>query len=390
MVSPVTRGPVTPPSTRAAEAAGAGPASAADSYTVVKGDSLWKISEGLKSSNPAFKDLSIGKILDLVRAENPQLLSGPKRKPDGGMIFPGDKVKIPQLAAPSAPPPAGGATGPGGTTPPPGGWANTGTPSRTPAAAAAAGKTQGAPQTPAEVLDAKYPAAAQALTAKVVSASQVDFIRNLLDGIKAASPETARTPKFQDLMNKLDDADKQIAAGQKVVDESVPKMIAKLKTAQVKPEEATAMYNSLVNVLPLIRDQQAAFGEVLPLLKAAGAQAKGAPAAGAGAAGAGAGAAASGGAAADGGAAAAAARAGAPAGAARPEAATAAAEARVQAMLEQMLTSEKVPADIRAMINQGRTLAKQGKPDEGQALFNKAMNDPRMEAFVKEFDDAQD
>ena len=208
MVPPVTnRGPAgLPPQARAGAAAeaaegaeataAAGPAgAAAQQYTVVKGDSLWKIAEGLKGSAPAFKDLPVAKIVDLIRADNPHLLSGPKRKPDGGMIFPGDVVKIPQPAAPSAPPATGGAT------PPPGGWANTGTPSRNPAAAAAAaaaGKGAPTPQTPAAVLEQKYPAAVQALSAPVVSAAQVDFIRDFLGEIKKRSEE--HTSELQSLV----------------------------------------------------------------------------------------------------------------------------------------------------------------------------------------------
>lgn len=385
MVPPVTnRGPAgLPPQARAGAAAeaaegaeataAAGPAgAAAQQYTVVKGDSLWKIAEGLKGSAPAFKDLPVAKIVDLIRADNPHLLSGPKRKPDGGMIFPGDVVKIPQPAAPSAPPATGGAT------PPPGGWANTGTPSRNPAAAAAAaaaGKGAPTPQTPAAVLEQKYPAAVQALSAPVVSAAQVDFIRDFLGEIKKGDPEVARTPKFQDLLNRLDDADKKIDAGQKSVDSTVQQMVAKLKTGAVKPEEATAMFQSLNKLAPMIRDQEATFGEVVPLLEKAGGtppqQApEGTPQAG---------------------------PAGNPANAARASgnvpAATAtgaqpdqaAIEAQAMKLLETMLTSEKVPSDLRAMVKESRLLSKAGKPDEAQALFNKAMDDKRMKAFIQEY-----
>ncbi len=374
MVAPVTnRGPAgLPPQARAAAEApeAAGPAgAAAQQYTVVKGDSLWKIAEGLKRSSPAFKDLPVAKIVDLIRADNPQLLSGPKRKPDGGMIFPGDVVKIPKLATPNAPPATGG------TTPPPGGWANTGTPSRNPAAAAAAGKGAPTPQTPAAELEQKYPAAVQALSAPVVSAAQVDFIRDLLGEIKKADPEVSRSPKFQDLMNRLDDADKKIDAGQKSVDATVQQMVAKLKTGTVKPEEATTMMQSLIKMSPMIRDQEATFGEISPLLEKAGATPPQQAPAGPPQAG----------------------PAGNPANAARASgnvpAATAtgaqpdqaAMEAQAMKLLETMLTSEKVPSDLRALVKESRMLSKAGKPDESQALFNKAMNDPRMKAFIQEY-----
>ncbi len=282
-------GPAAAPVT-AAKPAAAKPAAAAapslgetDEYTVVKGDSMWKIAERLKASTPELQGAPTQKVIDLLlqAEENKHLTEGPKRKADGGMIFPGDKVKLPKLAAP-APAPAPAPQAP--PTVPPGTPAGEAWSPRAAAAAPAIAPNAAAPAPPLLAqFESAYPMYKAELE-KPVDANYLSRVARVQAALaefetKANGLPTEHDPKqnpvntdkFQSLVTMIDRVLEKVEASEA----QMGALTKKLQASAAKPEglsaeEGKAALEEMKALAPYIRDPDAASAPLEPLLLKAG------------------------------------------------------------------------------------------------------------------------
>ncbi len=244
-------------------------------YKVQPGDSLWAIATRLKSGalgEGEYKEFEVPELVQMLIEANPQtsgvdeagkkLEGGKKRNPDGGLIYAGEKLRLPELED-QAPPPAPGPYTPNTPVPP---WNNGGPGRPAPAVAPNAGA-------PAVDSAAALEANAAVFTKMLNEPSnefpqKVNYIADQLDAAVKANPEIVKAPWFKGLAGMVKNAFEQIDLASTTAKEMTDVLVSGNYDASQSSTIHADVYGRLKTLMPFVHPE--VLKELLPVLQKGG------------------------------------------------------------------------------------------------------------------------